>query len=378
MERGGVVEPGWREGRGIPAAEVGAEASDPRLAAYDYALPPSLIARYPTPTRDGARLMDLTGPSPAHRQIVDLPNLLRPGDVLVLNDTAVMRARLRLRRASGGRVEALLLAPGPGPVPALLRPGGRLRPGERLSLESPTPALEGASVRLISRDPDGDWLVETSPEPGALMEAVGRVPLPPYLGREDEDSDLARYQTVYAGPPGAVAAPTAGLHLCEKTLDYIVNRGVRLARVTLHVGVGTFRNLRSEDLDRGELHQELFHVPHETASLIEEARARGGRVVAVGTTSARTLESAAEAGGLVRAGDGATRLFIREGYRFQVVDALLTNFHLPRSSLMMLVAAFAGRERIMAAYTRAVAEGYRFFSYGDAMFVLPAAPRGAA
>ena len=372
-ERVGVVEPGWREGDGLPDAEPGAEASDSRLAAYDYALPPNLIARYADPTRDESRLMDLSGATPAHRRVTDLPALLQPGDVLVVNDTAVMRARLRLRRASGGRVEALLLAPGPGPVPALLKPGGRLRPGELLTLEAPTPELAAASLRLISRDPDGDWMVEVSPDPATVMAAVGRVPLPPYLGREDEASDAVRYQTVYAGPLGAVAAPTAGLHLSENALDILAAAGVHVARVTLHVGVGTFRNLRSEDLDRGELHEELFHVPQRTADLVAQARSEGRRVVAVGTTSARTLESAAAPGGLVREGHGSTRLFIREGYRFQVVDALLTNFHLPRSSLLMLVAAFAGRERVMAAYASAVAEGYRFFSYGDAMFVLPEA-----
>lgn len=366
-----MVEAGWRERPGLPAAEAAADGSDPRLAPYDYALPDAQIARYPAETREGARLMDLRGPDPTHRQIVDLPDLLDPGDVLVVNDTRVMRARLRMRRATGGRVELLLLGPGPGPVRALARPGGRLIPGERLTPERPVPGLPEAGVRLIERDAAGDWWVEVLPDPQALMDAVGHIPLPPYLGRDDEASDAVRYQTVYAGPPGAVAAPTAGLHLSEALLGRLAARGVQVARLTLHVGVGTFRNLRSEDLDRGELHEEVFHVPHRTADLIAAARAAGRRVVAVGTTSARALESVATLGGGVRAGDGATRLFIREGYRFQVVDGLLTNFHLPRSSLLMLVAAFAGRERVLSAYEQAVEAGYRFFSYGDAMFVHP-------
>lgn len=344
---------------------------DPRLAPYDYILPPEQIARFPAAEREDARLMDLRGEGPVHRVVRDLPALLDPGDLLVVNDTRVMRARLRLVRESGGRVEALLLGPGPGPVPALMRPGGRLKPGERLRLEQHAPELPGAGVRLISRDEQGDWTVEVSPSPAEVMAAVGHVPLPPYLGRDDVEEDRVRYQTVYAAEPGAVAAPTAGLHLGEKALAQLAARGVGVARLTLHVGVGTFRNLRSEDLDSGLLHEERYWIPEETSRRVAATRSSGRRVVAVGTTSARALESSVDEAGAVRAGAGATRLFVREGYRFKVVDGLLTNFHLPRSSLLMLIAAFGGQDRVLSAYRDAVSAGYRFFSYGDAMLLFP-------
>jgi len=346
---------------GTPAP---APSEDPRLDPYDYVLPDASIARYPAARREDARLLHLGPTGLVDRRIAELPALLSPGDLLVVNDTAVMRARLRLRRASGGAVEALLLAPGPGPVPAMIRPGGRLRPGERLMLDGRT-GLSEAGLILRERLVEGDWLVEALPDPAALMEVAGHVPLPPYLGREDEPEDRQRYQTVYARDPGAVAAPTAGLHLSEALLAALAARGVGLARVTLHVGQGTFRKLRAEELDAGLLHEERYVVPEETARAWAETRARGGRVVAVGTTSVRALESAWDAGDL-RAGVGTTRLFIREGYRFQAVDRLITNFHLPRSSLLMLVAAFGGRSRVMAAYGHAVRAGYRFYSFGDA------------
>lgn len=344
------------------------QRSDPRLDPYDYVLPPDRVARYPAARREDARLLVLEGEGETLTRVSELPSLLDPGDLLVVNDTRVMPARLRLRRASGGAVEALLLAPGPGVVPAMVRPGGKLRPGEALVLEPAPPGMEEARVRLIERTAEGDWLVDVSPDPATVMEAVGRMPLPPYLDREDEPDDRQRYQTVYAGPPGAVAAPTAGLHLSEGLIAALARRGVGLARVTLHVGQGTFRKLRSEDLDAGLLHPEPYWIPEETARAVSEARARGGRVVAVGTTTVRALESAAAEHG-PRPGPGRTRLFIREGFRFQVVDRLLTNFHLPRSSLLMLVSAFGGRHRVLAAYRRAVDEGFRFFSYGDAMLL---------
>ncbi len=344
-------------------------AADP-LAPYDYDLPPDRIARAPAERREAARLLVLGGSGLADRRVVDLPDLLEPGDLLLANDTRVMRARLRARRATGGRVELLLLEPGEGSrARAMARPGRRLKAGEVLDVLGE--AGPAGRARLEARHPDGTWTVACDPLPTELMARAGHVPLPPYIDRPDGALDRERYQTVFAGPLGAVAAPTAGLHLGRELLDALARRGVGFATVTLHVGPGTFRNLRPEDLARGVLHEEPYTVPPATAEAIAATRRRGGRVVAVGTTSTRTLESAAAPDGTVRAGSGRTGLFIRPGHRFRVVDALLTNFHLPRSSLLMLVAAFAGRERVLAAYRHAVARGYRFYSYGDAMLLLP-------
>lgn len=275
-----------------------------------------------------------------------------------------MPARLMGRRATGGAVELLLLEPGPGPARALLRPSRKLKVGERLRVG------EG-EAELLRQLPGGEWLIRTRPEPAELMAVLGEMPLPPYLGRRAEPEDRVRYQTVYARHPGAVAAPTAGLHLTEPMLAALSARGVAVARVTLHVGIGTFRALRPEDLAAGRLHEERYEIPAETAEAIARCRARGGRVFAVGTTSCRALESAAEESGVPRPGAGVTGLFIREGYRFRCVDALFTNFHLPGSSLLMLVCAFGGRERVMTAYAEAIARGYRFYSYGDAMLLSP-------
>ncbi len=335
------------------------------LAPYRYELPEERIARHPPERRDGGRLMSLGPQGLAHRRVVELPGLLRAGDLLVVNETRVLPARLHGRRSTGGRVEVFLLGAGPGPVRALLRPGKKLRPGERLELDS-------GAVLLLERFEDGSWLVEASPSPGALMAAEGAMPLPPYLRREALDADRERYQTVFARVDGAVAAPTAGLHLSEEVLAELRARGVGLARITLHVGAGTFRNLRPEELQRGELHPERYEVPEETVSAI---RACEGRVIAVGTTVTRTLESACGPDGVPRAGPGVTRLFLREGDPFRCIDGLLTNFHLPASSLLILVCAFAGRERVLAAYDEAIRHGYRFYSYGDAMLLLPG--RGA-
>lgn len=364
MEREGLAQELERSAEG---------GEDPRLLPYDYVLPDELIARHPAPRREEARLLVVAPEANRGHRVRDLPSLLEPGDLLVVNDTAVMPARLRLRRESGAAVEALLLAPGPGPVPAMVRPAGRLRVGEALRLDPPHPELPDAVVIPRRRLAGGEWELEVLPEVERVMRLAGHVPLPPYLGRADEPEDRLRYQTVYAGPPGAVAAPTAGLHLSEGVLAELARAGVGLARVTLHVGPGTFRNLRPEDLDAGLLHPEPWWIPAETAEAVAATRARGGRVVAVGTTTVRALESAAE-GGRLRAGGGSTRLFVREGFRFQVVDRLLTNFHLPKSSLLMLVSAFAGRARVLAAYAEAVREGYRFYSYGDAMLLDRAGP----
>jgi S-adenosylmethionine:tRNA ribosyltransferase-isomerase len=345
---------------------------DPRLDPYDYPLDDALIARHPPEDRDGGRLLDLSGPALRLGLVRELPELLREGDLLVVNDTRVMHARLRAKRASGGAVELLLLS-AEDETEALLRPARRVQVGERLQVSGPDGAVIG-EITLLERPESGLCRVRCAPGAAALMAAAGEVPLPPYLRRAPVPEDAARYQTVFAGAPGAVAAPTAGLHLTEAMLQRLSSRGVAFARLTLHVGAGTFQNLRPADLNSGLLHEEPYLVPEETAAAVAACRARGGRVVAVGTTSARTLESAALPGGLVRAGPGRTRLFIREGHVFGVVDAMFTNLHLPRSSLLLLVSALGGRERVMQAYEAAVAARFRFFSYGDAMFVCPHTP----
>lgn len=326
----------------------------------DFELPPGRIASHPPERRDGARLLVL-GDGTEHRAVTDLPELLEPGDLLVVNDTRVNHARVQARRSSGGHIEVFLL----DDHTAMCRPARKLKPGEVLQVG------EGAHIELVTRDEEL-FAVRCHPSAASLMERFGEVPLPPYLGRDPEPSDRVRYQTVFAREPGAVAAPTAGLHLSEGVLSRLRERGVDIATITLHVGAGTFRSLRPEDLERGELHPERYVVSEEAAEQIASCR---GRVVAVGTTVTRTLESAG-ADGVLRARSGVTRLFLRPGHRFRVVDALLTNFHLPRSSLLLLVCAFGGRERVLRAYDDAIRHGYRFYSYGDAMLLLPRRSRG--
>lgn len=342
------------------------------LPGLDFHLPEELIARYPPARRDGGRLLRVQADHLDDQQITDLPSLLRPGDLLVLNDTRVLPARLQAQRKSGAQIEALLV---PSPDPdgacfALLRPGRRLRVGERLEVKG------GGEIHLEERREDGSWQVQVFPSPTEVMSRSGEVPLPPYLGRAAEEADLERYQTVYAGPPGAVAAPTAGLHLSHELLASLRAGGVETAQVTLHVGPGTFRPLRIEDLRAGRLHAEAYDVGAEAVARIEGARAAGGRAVAVGTTVVRALESAVDPQGRLRPGRGWTDLLLRPGSRFRVVDRLLTNFHLPQSSLLALVHAFAGAERAQAAYAHALAQRYRFYSYGDAMLLDLDPPRG--
>ena len=323
---------------------------------FDFHLPPELIAQSPAPSRDSSRLMvvPLAGGAFEHRAFTDLPGYLRPGDLLVLNDTRVVPARLILTRATGGRVEALLLRRiADGRWETLLDPGRRLKPGEKLRLE------DGSKAAIGERGPGGAW--EIAFEGGdAVAERLGRAPLPPYIKRPEgaTPEDLERYQTVYAERPGSIAAPTAGLHFTRALLDRIAAGGVAIAHVTLHVGTGTFKPVRSDDIGDHVMDSEKFEIPEATLRAIERAE----RVVAVGTTSCRTLEAWARTGST----SGATDLFIRPPFEFKVVDALLTNFHLPMSTLLMLVSALAGRERTLAAYAEAVREKYRFFSYGDA------------
>ncbi|MEL6344264.1 MAG: tRNA preQ1(34) S-adenosylmethionine ribosyltransferase-isomerase QueA [Myxococcota bacterium] len=344
-------------------------ADDPRLLPFDYSLPDHLIARYPPKDRDGGRLLDLRD-EPADRLVTDLPDLLSAGDLLVVNNARVLSARLAARRKSGGAVEVLLLRHLPdadGTLPAMLKPSRRLKPGEILDID----ALSDASIQLVEKRDDGSWQIIVQPDPMRVMDAVGALPLPPYFGRDAEEMDDERYQTVFASQPGAVAAPTAGLHLTDALLDRLRARGIEIAAITLFVGAGTFRNLRPGDLDRGELHAERYAIDETVAQAVDRTRDRGGRVIAVGTTTTRCLESAAIGDGRVVAGPGETRLFIRPGYAFQVVDMLWTNFHLPKSSLLMLICAFGGYERMMGAYRHAVAAAYRFYSYGDAMLISP-------
>lgn len=345
---------------------------------FDFDLPDDRIAQEPAP-RGESRLLVLDAPpgsAERHRRVADLPELLLPGDLLVVNDTRVIPARLYGRRLipgsedEGGRVELLLVEKvdeAANEWEALARPGKKAKPGTRLRFgDGPDFWL---SAEVTARLEDGRHRVRFSAPVEPHLERLGHVPLPPYIKRADRPEDRERYQTVFATNPGAVAAPTAGLHFTPEILDRLAARGVETARVTLHVGIGTFKPVTADLVHEHVMDEERYEVPEATAAAIAETRARGGRVVAVGTTTVRTLESAADEDGTVHPGAGRTGLFIVPGYRFRVVDALLTNFHLPRSTLLMMVSAFAGRERVLAAYEEAVAEGYRFYSYGDAMLM---------
>ncbi len=380
-----------------------------RVDQLHYELPPERIAQHPVADREAARLLVAVGDGELdHRRVADLADLLPPGSLVVLNDTRVMPARLIAQKETGGRVEVFLVRRTGGRTVevdgeprdaevwrALGKASKALRFGVDLAVLPPdgTPARRdpsaGAShrepargdqlfVRLLGRAED-DGLLEvalytrggaTVPE---AVHAFGRMPLPPYIKREVEPQDAERYQTVFARVEGAIAAPTAGLHLSRALLGRLAVRGCEIASVTLHVGLGTFQPVTTEDLDEHKMHKEWFEVSRPTAQAIERTRARGGKVVAVGTTVVRALESAAADTGEVRAASGETHLLIQPGYTFRAVDMLLTNFHLPRSTLLALVCAFGGRERVLAAYRTAVERGYRFYSYGDAMLLGPEA-----
>ncbi len=351
-----------------------------RVADYHYDLPPERVAQRPADRRDASRLLvvDPAG-SPPLRDLgfADLPQLLPAGAVLVVNDTSVIPARLRARKPSGGAVELFLLEPADPAVPdgawvALARSSKPLRAGAELPLLDRAGQPAGPTARIASpRREDGTVLVElasTSGDPPlALLDRLGDVPLPPYIERADgaDRDDRERYQTVYARDPGAVAAPTAGLHFTPDLLAALAARDIAVAPLTLHVGFGTFAPVRGDDLRGHRMHRERYTIPEATARLVSSGRP----VVAVGTTSVRALESAARGPRDVPPGPGATELFIGPGYRYRVVDSLVTNFHLPGSTLLVMVCAFAGYERVMAAYRHAVAAGYRFFSYGDAMLL---------
>jgi S-adenosylmethionine:tRNA ribosyltransferase-isomerase len=349
-----------------------------RASDFDFQLPPDRIAQAPLPRRDDARLyvLDRAAPPGAaaadHRYVRDLPSLLPPRALLVLNDTRVIPARLHGRKPTGGRVELLLCEPLPGATPTWRCLGGASKPIRVGPL-----TLDGglaAEVLAVTGEYVDVRFAASGAAFDAWLAAHGEVPLPPYIRRDQHADprsadDRDRYQTVFASAPGAVAAPTAGLHFTQELLTAVGALGIECATLTLHVGPGTFAPLRSDELDGLRLHHERYEIPDATAAAVDAARAAGRPVVAVGTTVVRTLEAAAARDGHIRAGAGSTDIFIRPGHRFRIVDMMLTNFHLPKSSLIVLVAAFAGQERILAAYADAVARGYRFYSYGDAMLI---------
>jgi len=342
-------------------------ASPFTLADFDFALPPELIAQHPAAERSASRLLDGRGALPVDRIFRELPGLLDAGDLLVFNDTRVIKARLHGRKASGGAVEALVeRVLTDNEVLAQLRASKSPRAGSVVRF------ADAFDAEVLGRSGPDDSLyrLRFPSEPHALLEAHGHVPLPPYITHADAPDDEARYQTVFADKPGAVAAPTAALHFDEPLLAALAARGVQTARVTLHVGAGTFTPIRTERIEDHRMHSEWCEVGAATVAAIDAARARAARVVAVGTTTVRTLESAARAGGgVLMPWRGETDIFITPGFEFRVVDALITNFHLPKSTLMMLVSAFAGHRQVMALYRHAVEARYRFFSYGDAMLL---------
>jgi S-adenosylmethionine:tRNA ribosyltransferase-isomerase len=348
-----------------------------RVDAFDFDLPPELIAQIPPVERGTSRLLRLGRQDGAisHHAFADLPSLLEPGDVLVVNDTRVFPARLIGQRLpGGGAAECFLVRPAdePGSWVALVHPGQRLKPGSRMRFERDGHVVE---AEVVSRHYHGRrvvrlWTPDGSPIHDAIH-AVGHMPLPPYVKRDDTAADRERYQTVYARVEGSIAAPTAGLHFTPALFDALTARGIERATVTLHVGYGTFQPVRAEQVDDHEMEAERFDIPPATAALLTRALREGRRIVAVGTTTTRTLESLVRSDdGAVQAQSGETALFIRPGHAFKVVSGLVTNFHLPRSSLLMLVSALSGREHVLAAYREAIEQRYRFYSYGDAMLVL--------
>ena len=334
-----------------------------RVADFDFDLPPELIAQFPPVVRGGSRLLHVEAAGTLHdRLFSDLPSLLRPDDLLVMNDTRVIKARLFGTKDSGGKVELLVeRVTGEFEALAFIRASHAPKPGSRIHLAGEV------VLEVLARQDDLTQLRFPQPVLG-ILDRIGRLPLPPYIEHVPTADDETRYQTVYANEPGAVAAPTAGLHFDDAMLNTLREQGIRTAQVTLHVGAGTFQPVRVDTLAEHRMHSERYTIPQATVDAILETRTRGGRVVAVGTTSLRALEAAAQSGKL-HAGSGETDIFITPGYAFRVVDALITNFHLPKSTLLMLVSAFAGTDAIRAAYAHAIQHRYRFFSYGDAMFL---------
>jgi S-adenosylmethionine:tRNA ribosyltransferase-isomerase len=334
-----------------------------QLADFDFDLPDELIAQFPPALRGGSRLLHVEASGLLHdREFADLPTLLRPDDLLVMNDTRVIKARLHGQKESGGKVELLVeRVQGEFEALAFIRASHAPQAGSKIHLG------EAVTLQVLARQDDLTRL--RFPRPVLeILDELGQLPLPPYIVHAPTEADEARYQTVYANQPGAVAAPTAGLHFDQAMLDDLHERGIRTSQVTLHVGAGTFQPVRVDNIADHRMHSERYTIPQATVDAIRETRKRGGRVVAVGTTSLRALEAASPSGEL-HAGSDETDIFITPGYRFQVVNALITNFHLPRSTLLMLVSAFAGMDAVRAAYAHAIQARYRFFSYGDAMFL---------
>ena len=358
------------------------------LSDFDFELPPELVAQHPAPVRSSSQLLDGTGRVPQDRIFHDLPGLLLPGDLLVLNDTKVIKARLFGEKPTGGKVELLIERVLPGnQVAAHMRVSKKPEVGVTLALAGAPGSSDSLSATLLGRWPDRQGALfrfvlsnDAGDDPYTLMEKHGHVPLPPYIQRHqdsaishtDSDEDTQRYQTVFARVQGAVAAPTAALHFDQPLLDQLALRGIQRASVTLHVGAGTFQPVKTENLTEHQMHSEWYEVPTLTQQAIADCRARGGRVVAVGTTTVRSLESWAQSGQAT----GDTRIFIMPGFTFKVVDLLVTNFHLPKSTLMMLVSAFAGYQHIRSLYQHAIEQRYRFFSYGDAMLLARSQPLG--
>jgi S-adenosylmethionine:tRNA ribosyltransferase-isomerase len=354
----------------MPHDPARAEAHVFTLSDFDFQLPPELIAQHPAEERSSSRLLDGRGPVPVDRVFRDLPQLLNPGDLLVFNDTRVIKARLLGHKDSGGAVEALVERVLPShEVLAHVRASKSPRAGSEIRFAG-ADGGDGFIATMLGREGPDDSLfrLRFPGDPLALLERHGHVPLPPYITHVDTAQDEARYQTVFATRPGAVAAPTAALHFDADVLQQIDRRGVTQAQVTLHVGAGTFQPVRTQDLSLHKMHREWFEVGPATVEAIQRTHAAGGRVLAVGTTTLRALESAA-LGGSLQAGSRETDVFITPGFEFRVVDLLLTNFHLPKSTLMMLVSAFAGHAHVKALYAHAIGRQYRFFSYGDSMLL---------
>ena len=348
------------------------------LSAYHYDLPTRLIAQNPVTPRDSAKLLVVKEQQHEHRQFRDLGHLLRPNDLLVLNNTKVIPARLFGKKQSGGAAEVLLIEPkGIDRWLALVKPGRRLKPGSVVVFGEPDKPVmlahiesrdEATSGRVVRLEPQGKWRDRPLED---LIDQLGKVPLPPYI--TESESLPEQYQTVFAQKRGAIAAPTAGLHFTQRLLSELADKGIQTAEITLHVGIGTFRPVEVTDIKTHQMHEERIEIPEATVEKIRQTKAKGGRVIAVGTTSTRALEGAAEICGELQPYTGRTEIFIYPGYQWRVIDGLITNFHLPESSLLMMVSALIGRERLMAIYEDAIAQSYRFYSFGDAMLILPEA-----
>jgi S-adenosylmethionine:tRNA ribosyltransferase-isomerase len=348
-----------------------------RTECLDYDLPGELIAQVPARMRGGSRLLAMNRATGvvSDRRFMDILEYLRPWDCLVLNNTKVLPARFFARRPTGAKLEGLFLGESPdGLWEVMVKGAGKVKAAEQIVLRDKT-GNDWGLARAVERTDDGNWLLDVGSGESTekILDKIGVAPLPPYIKRGEDDrsasEDLQRYQTVYALSPGAVAAPTAGLHFTKEMLDRLTDNGVRLAYVTLHVGAGTFKPVKAVELADHKIHTEMFSISQDSADLINQAKDKGGRIIAVGTTSVRTLETICSRG-KVAAAEGSTDLFITPGYKFRIVGAMITNFHLPRSTLLALVCAFAGLENVLAAYRHAIQERYRFYSYGDAMLII--------